>query len=54
MPVSTSFLAFQQSFHSYWGLMDAAALIIILPIILLFIALQRRFIEGVSAGGLRG
>jgi raffinose/stachyose/melibiose transport system permease protein len=54
MPVSTSFLAFQQAFHSYWGLMDAAALIIILPVIVLFLILQRRFIEGVSAGGLRG
>lgn len=54
MPVSTSFLAFQQSFHRYWGLTDAAGLIIILPVIILFLLLQRQFIEGISAGGLRG
>lgn len=53
LPVSTSFLAFQQSFHRYWGLTDAAGVIVMLPIIALFLFLQRRFIEGLSAGGLK-
>jgi raffinose/stachyose/melibiose transport system permease protein len=53
LPVSTSFLAFQQSFHRYWGLTDAAGVIVMLPIIGLFLFLQRRFIEGLSAGGLK-
>ncbi len=53
-PVSTSFLAFQQSFHRFWGLTDAAGLIIILPVIVMFLILQRRFVEGLSSGGLRG
>jgi raffinose/stachyose/melibiose transport system permease protein len=54
MPVSTSFLSFQQSFHRYWSLTDAAGLIIILPVIIMFLLLQRRFIDGLAAGGLRG
>lgn len=53
LPVSTSFLAFQQSFHRYWGLTDAAGVIVMLPIIGLFLFLQRRFIEGLAAGGLK-
>lgn len=53
LPVSTSFLAFQQSFHRYWGLTDAAGVIVMLPVILLFLFLQRRFIEGMAAGGLK-
>lgn len=53
LPVSTSFLAFQQSFHRYWGLTDAAGIIVMLPVILLFLFLQRRFIEGMAAGGLK-
>jgi raffinose/stachyose/melibiose transport system permease protein len=54
LPVSTSFLAFQQSFHRYWGLTSAAGIIIILPVIVMFLLLQRRFIAGLAAGGLRG
>jgi raffinose/stachyose/melibiose transport system permease protein len=54
LPVSTSFLAFQQSFHRFWGLTDAAGLIIILPVIVIFLLLQRRFVAGLSSGGLRG
>jgi raffinose/stachyose/melibiose transport system permease protein len=53
LPVSTSFLAFQQSFHRYWGLTDAAGVIVMLPLIALFLFLQRRFIDGLSAGGLK-
>lgn len=54
LPVSTSFLAFQQSFHRYWGLTSAAGVIIILPVVVLFLLLQRRFIAGLATGGLRG
>ncbi|GHO73918.1 sugar ABC transporter permease [Ktedonobacter sp. SOSP1-85] len=53
LPVSTSFLSFQQSFHRYWGLTDAAGVIVMLPVIVLFLFLQRRFIEGLAAGGLK-
>jgi raffinose/stachyose/melibiose transport system permease protein len=51
-PVSTALTNFQQGFTRQWGLTDAAAVITILPIILIFLVLQRRFISGLTAGGL--
>lgn len=53
-PITTSFLAFQSNFSRDWGLTSAAGIIIILPIIVLFLFLQRRFISGLTAGGLKG
>jgi raffinose/stachyose/melibiose transport system permease protein len=53
-PVTTSFLAFQSNFSQNWGLTSAAAIYILLPIIVLFLILQRRFISGLTAGGLKG
>jgi raffinose/stachyose/melibiose transport system permease protein len=53
-PVTTSFLAFQSNFSQDWGLTSAAAIYIILPIVILFLLLQRRFISGLTAGGLKG
>jgi raffinose/stachyose/melibiose transport system permease protein len=53
-PVTTSFLAFQSNFSRDWGLTSAASIIIILPVITLFLFLQRRFISGLTAGGLKG
>jgi len=53
-PVTTSFLAFQSNFSQDWGLTSVAAIYIILPIALLFLILQRRFISGITAGGLKG
>jgi raffinose/stachyose/melibiose transport system permease protein len=53
-PVTTSFLAFQTSFSQDWGLTSAAAIYIMLPIVVLFLILQRRFVSGLTAGGLKG
>jgi raffinose/stachyose/melibiose transport system permease protein len=53
-PITTSFLAFQSNFSRDWGLTSAAGMIIILPIVVLFLFLQRRFITGLTAGGLKG
>jgi raffinose/stachyose/melibiose transport system permease protein len=52
-PVSTSLFAFQQQFFRDWGLTNAGSVIMILPIIILFLLLQRRFIEGLTQGGLK-
>ena len=54
LPVVTSFLAFSQNYTRYWGLTCAAALIISLPVLFVFLALQRRFVQGLSSGGLKG
>jgi raffinose/stachyose/melibiose transport system permease protein len=53
-PVTTTFLAFQSNFSQDWGLTSAAAIYIIMPIVILFLILQRRFISGLTAGGLKG
>ncbi len=52
-PISTSLYAFVQRFGREWGLTSAAAVIMILPVIVLFLLLQRQFIEGLTQGGLR-
>ena len=53
-PVTTSFLAFQNRFGQNWALTSAAAIIVILPTLALFLILQRRFIAGLTAGALKG
>jgi raffinose/stachyose/melibiose transport system permease protein len=53
-PIITSFWAFQSNFSTDWGLTSAASIIVILPIVVLFLFLQRRFISGLTAGGLKG
>ena len=52
--VVTSFSSFAGRFNRDWGLTSAGAVIMILPVIIFFILLQRRFIEGLTQGGLRG
>ena len=37
-----------------WGLLMAAVMISIIPIIILFICLQRKFVEGMAAGAVKG
>ena len=53
-PIITSFWAFRSNFSTDWGLTSAASIIVILPIIVLFLILQRQFISGLTAGGLKG
>jgi raffinose/stachyose/melibiose transport system permease protein len=52
-PASTSFLAFRSEYATNWGLTSAGGLIMIAPPLLLFLVLQRRFIEGLTTGGLK-
>jgi len=52
-PISTSLYAFITRYDRQWGLTSAAALIMVLPVIALFLALQRQFIEGLTQGGLK-
>jgi raffinose/stachyose/melibiose transport system permease protein len=51
--VVTSYFNFTSRFSREWGLTSAAAVMMILPIIAIFLALQRRFIEGLTQGGLK-
>jgi len=52
-PVATSLFSFQQRFSRDWGLTNAGSVIMVLPVIVLFLLLQRRFVEGLSQGGLK-
>lgn len=52
LPVSLSLYSFQQSYAVDWSLVSAAGLIMAAPVIVVFLLLQRRFIEGYTQGGL--
>lgn len=54
MPLSTTYLGFQTGFTRQWSLTSAAGVIITIPMLLLFMAMQRRFVEGLTSGGLKG
>jgi raffinose/stachyose/melibiose transport system permease protein len=52
--VITSYQSFAGRFTRDWGLTSAGAVITILPVLIFFLVLQRRFIEGLTQGGLKG
>ena len=52
-PVTTSFYKFVDRFDRDWSLTSAGAIIIIFPIVVLFLAMQRQFIEGLAEGGVK-
>ena len=52
--VSISFWKFSARSGRDWGLTNAGALMMILPIIILFLIFQRKFIEGLTQGGTKG
>ena len=49
-----AFYLLSGQYSSDWGEIMAAALIIVLPIVILFVFLQRRFIEGMAGGSVKG
>ena len=52
--VVTSYYNFATRFSRDWTMTSAAAVMMILPVIVIFLALQRRFIEGLTQGGIKG
>ena len=52
--VVTSYYNFATRFSRDWTMTSAAAIMMILPVIVIFLALQRRFIEGLTQGGIKG
>jgi len=52
--VSTRYLVFTGRFSNDWTMISAAGIITIFPIIILYVFLQRRFIEGLTEGSLKG
>ncbi|HEX2910623.1 MAG TPA: carbohydrate ABC transporter permease [Chloroflexia bacterium] len=45
---------FQQSHGTQWGLVFAASLIAVVPVIIVFLIFQRYFIQGISTGAIKG
>lgn len=52
--VITSYQNFATRFSRDWSLTSAAAVLMILPILVIFLIFQRRFIEGMTQGGMKG
>jgi raffinose/stachyose/melibiose transport system permease protein len=53
LPVTTSYYNFQQRFGRNWALTSAGAVMMIAPVLVIFLALQRRFVEGLTQGGVK-
>jgi raffinose/stachyose/melibiose transport system permease protein len=53
-PVSVALYSFQQGFSQNDSLISAAGIIMLLPMMALFLVLQRHFIAGIASGGLGG
>jgi multiple sugar transport system permease protein len=52
--VSLGLSRFQEEFYTEWTLLMAAAVTIMIPTILVFFLLQRRFVQGMTFTGLKG
>lgn len=52
LPVSLSLYSFQQNYSPNMALVSAAGLIMAMPVVIVFLLLQKRFIEGYTQGGL--
>jgi raffinose/stachyose/melibiose transport system permease protein len=52
--IVTSYQNFTTQFSRDWSLTSAAAMMMIAPILIIFLVFQRRFIEGMTQGGMKG
>lgn len=53
-PVQMAMVYYQNEFVTDYGMLMAASLMVTLPIVVLFILVQRQFIEGIVSTGLKG
>lgn len=53
-PVSTKYLTFAGAYSFDWSKVMAAGLIAVLPVLIAYLFLQRRFIEGITSGSVKG
>ena len=54
LPIATAYLNFSQGHTTQYELLNAAGVIMIIPVIVLFLFMQRRFISGLATGGIKG
>ncbi|MGO4543064.1 carbohydrate ABC transporter permease [Paenibacillus sp. 2TAB19] len=54
IPISVGLINFQGQYTTNWTLMSAGMCMVLLPLILLFILLQKYFVQGLTAGAVKG
>ncbi len=54
MPVSTAFFSFKSGYTQDYTLVSAGGLIMVIPVLIAFLLLQRRFVEGYTSSGMTG
>ena len=54
MTAVVAFFLLSGQYSTNWGQIMAGAMIIVTPVVILFVALQRRFIEGMAGGSVKG
>ncbi len=52
MPISLTFFSFQEGYTQNYSLISAAGVMMMAPMIVLFLLLQRRFVDGITSAGL--
>jgi len=53
-PVQLAMIYYQGEFQSDYGLLMAASVMITFPVVLIFVVMQKQFIEGIGSTGLKG
>ena len=53
-PIATILFAFQRRFENDWGLVNASAVMMLAPVVVLFMFFQKRFIAGLTSGASKG
>ena len=54
LPIATAYLSFSQGQTQRYELLNAAGVVMLIPVIVFFLFMQRRFISGLATGGVKG
>ena len=52
--ITVGLLNFQGQYGTNWPLLTAAIVMILVPLIVIFVVLQKYFVAGLTAGGVKG
>jgi ABC-type glycerol-3-phosphate transport system permease component len=54
LPLGLANLAITSQYHSDYGLLFAGLVLVTVPILVVYLALQRQIVKGMTAGALKG
>ncbi len=54
MPIQTGLLAFQGTYKTQWNFLMAGVIITVIPVIIVYVLLQKHIISGLTAGAVKG